>query len=145
MADQKANMLLGVSSVVLALVVRDGNLANLQPPMLILCLTVFLSALFCLLAVLPAVGNRPPSAGKDSAPNLLFFGVFTELEEPDFQARLRDVMVSEEDICATMVRDIYQQGMVLKAKKYRYLGYAYRIFITGLLITFVTLAFTLPL
>lgn len=143
MADQKANMLLGVSSVVMALVVREGTMSGMKPPLIILCITVFLAALCCLLAVLPAVGKSPPSGGKSMPPNLLFFGMFTDLEEPEFQAQISKVLVSDEAIYAAMVRDVYQQGIVLRAKKYRYLGYAYRIFIIGLLLTFAALALTL--
>ena len=36
-----------------------------------------------------------------------------------------------------MARDIYQNGMVLQRKKYRMLGYAYRIFLVGLVASFV--------
>jgi hypothetical protein len=36
-----------------------------------------------------------------------------------------------------MARDIYQNGQVLERKKYRLLGYAYRIFLVGLTASFV--------
>lgn len=143
MADQKANMLLGVSSVVLALVVREGSLAGMKPPLLILCLTVFLAALCCLMAVLPSVGRRPPSSVPTLPANLLFFGVFTDMDEAAFQAEIRHLIGSDEKIYAAMARDVYQQGLVLRAKKYRWLGHAYRIFIGGLLLTFAALALTL--
>lgn len=142
MADQKANMLLGVSSVVLALVVREGTLAGLKPPLVILCITVFLSALCCLFAVLPATGARPPSGPQALPRNLLFFGAFTEMDEAQFQAEIRTLINSDEAIYAAMARDVYQQGLVLRAKKYRWLGHAYRIFIAGLLLTFAALAAT---
>ena len=35
-----------------------------------------------------------------------------------------------------MARDIYQNGTVLQTKKYRLLGYAYRIFLVGLVASF---------
>ena len=143
MADQKANMLLGVSSVVLALVVREGTLTGMKPPLLILCMTVFLAALCCLMAVLPSTGPRPPSAGLAPSPNLLFFGVFTEMDEPAFQAEIRNLINSDTAIYAAMARDVYQQGQVLRAKKYRWLRHAYRIFIGGLILTFAALALTL--
>jgi hypothetical protein len=37
-----------------------------------------------------------------------------------------------------MLRDIYQNGQVLQRKKYRLLGYAYRIFLVGLTVTLIT-------
>jgi hypothetical protein len=36
-----------------------------------------------------------------------------------------------------MARDIYQNGLVLERKKYRMLGYAYRIFLAGLTASFI--------
>ena len=47
------------------------------------------------------------------------------------KARLR----SEEDIYETMLRDTYQNGIVLARRKYRYLAYAYRLFVVGLTLT----------
>lgn len=140
MADQKASMLLAVTSVMLALVVRNGTLVNLKPPLLILTVTAFLAALCCMVAVLPAVGRAPTRAPlPDFKPNLLFFGVFAELPEAEFQAEMQRIMASDQGIYAAMLRDVHQQGLVLKTKKYRFLGYAYRIFIAGTVLTLVAL------
>ncbi len=139
-ADQKASMLMAVASVMLALVVRNGTLVNLKPPLLILTITAFLAALCCMLAVLPAVGRSPTrKVQPDFTPNLLFFGVFAELPEADFRAQMRGVMASDVAIYDAMLRDVHQQGLVLKTKKYRFLGYAYRIFIVGIVLTLAAL------
>jgi hypothetical protein len=37
-----------------------------------------------------------------------------------------------------MVRDVHQQGVLLKRKKYFWLGWAYRVFIVGLVLTLLT-------
>lgn len=140
MADQKANMLLGVASVMLALVVRNGTLVNLQPPLLILTLTAFFAALCCMGAVIPAFGRKPPRVtNPDLKPNMLFFGVFAELEEREFQDHMLKIMETDDGIYEAMLHDVYQQGLVLKLKKYRYLGYAYRIFIIGIVLTLAAL------
>ena len=36
-----------------------------------------------------------------------------------------------------MLRDIYQMGAILGRKKYRFLGWAYRVFLIGLTLTFL--------
>jgi hypothetical protein len=36
-----------------------------------------------------------------------------------------------------MILDIYQMGKLLHEKKYKYLGYSYRIFLAGLISTFL--------
>ena len=45
---------------------------------------------------------------------------------------------SDETIFRMMLHDVYQNGTVLQRKKYRYLGFAYRIFMVGLCLTVVT-------
>jgi hypothetical protein len=40
-----------------------------------------------------------------------------------------------------MARDIYQNGTVLRRKKYRYLALAYRTFLIGMVLTILTFAF----
>ncbi|MGQ3065375.1 MAG: Pycsar system effector family protein [Sphingopyxis sp.] len=40
----------------------------------------------------------------------------------------------------TMLRDTYQNGVVLARRKYRYLAYAYRLFVVGLTLTFIAFA-----
>lgn len=146
MADQKANMLLGVASVVLALVVREGTLVGLKPPVLVLAASSFIAALCCMLAVVPAIGRpRAPQGTALAEPNILFFGVFAELSEAEFLARMRVIMASDTAIYAAMVRDVHQQGLLLKRKKYFFLGWAYRAFIVGLLLTLITFLIDLAL
>ncbi len=41
-------------------------------------------------------------------------------------------------IHASIIRDIYQNGRVLSRKKYRLLGYAYRMLLGGLIAGFLT-------
>ena len=45
---------------------------------------------------------------------------------------------ADETVFRTMLHDVYQNGQVLQAKKYKYLGRAYRIFIAGLSLTMLT-------
>ena len=63
---------------------------------------------------------------------MLFFGSFTQLSEEDFTEQIVSRLKSDDSIYRTMAHDIYQNGMVLQNKKYRLLGYAYRIFLVGL-------------
>ena len=44
-----------------------------------------------------------------------------------------------------MLRDIYQNGQVLKRRKYRFLGYAYGLFIAGLVATLAAFGVELAL
>ncbi len=134
MADQKANILIGVNSVVFALVVRSP--ATMSLPMLVLAAASLLGALLCMLAVVPTVGRTPPSL-RAVEPNMLFFGAFADHGEPAFQAYMAGLAADEEAMRRAMVRDIYQIGLVLRNKKYRFLTLGYRVFMVGLAASFV--------
>jgi hypothetical protein len=127
MADQKASILVGAAFVIFTIAAGHSDGKGAPLPLLILGGTAFLSAVFAVLAILPAVGYR-----KRAPLNLMFFGSFAGLEEEDYIERLLAEMRTDEGIYRTMARDIYQNGAVLARKKYRMLGWAYRIFLAGL-------------
>ena len=62
---------------------------------------------------------------------MLFFGIFTRMGEEEFIDAVTARLQTTTRIYRTMARDIYQNGTVLQNKKYRLLGYAYRIFLVG--------------
>ena len=127
MADQKASILMGAAFVIFTIAVGHSDGRGAPLPLLILGGAAFLSAVCAVLAILPAVHYR-----KRAPLNLMFFGSFTQLDEEEYIERLLAQMGSDEAIYRTMARDIYQNGSVLAHKKYRLLGWAYRIFLVGL-------------
>ena len=131
MADQKASIIIGVNSVVFALVVKE---AATNPALLVLAATSGLAAVLCMLAVLPKLGG---SKGPVPPPNLLFFGGFTQISEADWIDWLERTNADDHAIQVAMARDVYQLGQVLAQKKYKYLGWGYRVIIGGLIATFV--------
>lgn len=135
MADQKANMLLAATFVIFTISVGQARNMTAPLPLLVLAAASFLSAVFAILAVLPA--TRYPTGGKI---NLLFFGSFTQLDEEEYLDRLTAEMADDETAYRMMARDIYQNGVVLARKKYRLLGYAYRTFLSGLTMSFLAFA-----
>lgn len=135
MADQKANMVMGAAFVVFTLSVGQLRTGTMLLPVAILAAGAFVAAVFAILSVLPKVTHVDGPIGDDA--NILFFGVFTSLTEEAFIDRVVDRLDDDEKIYRTMLRDIYQNGQVLQAKKYRYLGYAYRAFLTGLCLSLI--------
>ena len=127
MADQKASILMGATFVIFTITIGQSRGGDAPLPLLILGGAAFLSAVFAILAILPAIHYR--GAGPD---NLLFFGSFTQLDEADWTDRLVERLQGDESIYRTMLHDLYQNGVVLERKKYRMLGWAYRIFLAGL-------------
>lgn len=133
MADQKASILMGATFLVFSISVSRSLAGDLPYALAILAVFAFLSSLCAVLAVLPSVGKAPEGV----RPNLMFFGHFSELDEDEWMQSVLDQLHHDDHVFRVMLHDIYQNGQVLQCRKYRYLSYAYRIFIVGL---FVTLA-----
>ena len=127
MADQKANILLAATFVIFTIAIGQVREMADPLPLLILGGGAFFSAIFAVLAVLPAWHFR--TGGKL---NLLFFGSFSQLGEEEYLDRVMEQVEQDETAYRMMARDLYQNGVVLERKKYRLLGYAYRIFLAGL-------------
>lgn len=134
MADAKASMLMGATFLVFTISIGQASHGHLPWSLTILAMSAFSSALCAMLAVLPAVGQ--PSQKSN---NKLFFGHFSQMTEEEWITSLLPELQADETIFRTMMRDTYQNGLVLQRKKYRLLGYAYRIFLVGMCLT--TLAF----
>lgn len=133
MADTKASILMGATFVIFTITIGQAHGSTPPLPLLILGAAAFFAAVFAVLAILPATHMQ-----RRRAPlNLLFFGSFTQLDEEDYINRLTAELHSDEAIYRTMARDIYQNGVVLERKKYRLLGYAYRVFLLGLTASFI--------
>ncbi|MDF0545990.1 DUF5706 domain-containing protein [Sphingobium sp. H39-3-25] len=135
MADQKANMVMGAAFVVFTLSVGQFRAGTMLLPVAILAGGAMVAAIFAILSVLPKVTRIDGPIGDDA--NIMFFGIFTSLTEDAFIDRIVDRLDDDEKIYRTMLRDIYQNGQVLNGKKYRYLGFAYRAFLTGLCLSFI--------
>ena len=138
MADQKASILMGATFVIFTITV--GHTANngIPPlPLTILGAFAFVSAVLAVLVLLPALGSgRAPL-------NLLFFGSFVDLDEDEYVERLRTRIATDPGAFELIARDIYQNGQVLRRKKYRLLGWAYRVFLLGLVLSFVAFLWVL--
>jgi ABC-type Fe3+-siderophore transport system permease subunit len=128
MADTKASILMGATFVIFTITIGQARQGGAPIPLLILGGAAFFAAICTVLAVLPLTRNRRPTAQS----NLLFFGVFSQMSEEEFTEALLARLTTEDDLYRTMARDIHQAGSVLQNKKYRFLGYAYRIFLAGL-------------
>ena len=134
MADQKASILMGATFVVFTIAIGQASRGQFTLSLLVLAASAFVAAMCAVMAILPSIGG--PKATQ-TAPNLLFFGVFSQLSEDEFADRVLAELGDDERIYRTMLRDIHQNGMVLQHKKYRFLGLAYRVFLGGLTLTFV--------
>lgn len=139
MADQKASILLGATFLVFSLSISRALAGNMPHALSVLAAFSFASSLCAVLAVLPSVSSPDADRPKGKA-NLLFFGHFASRDEEEWTADLLDALETDESVFRTMAHDLYQNGQVLQAKKFRYLSFAYWLFIAGLVVTLVVFA-----
>lgn len=137
MADQKASILMGATFLVFSISVSRSLTGDLPWSLALLAAFAFASSLCAVMAVLPSIGKPKGPAPK---PNPLFFASFANRNEDEWREEVLELLKGDEEVFATMLHDIYQNGVVLHHKKYRYLTIAYRIFIIGLVITMVSFA-----
>jgi len=128
MADAKASILMGATFVIFTITIGQARTGAAPLPLLILGGAAFFAAICAVLAVLPMTRGRKPAGER----NILFFGVFSQMSEDEFVEEIMSRLRTEDSLYRTMARDIHQAGSVLQNKKYRFLGIAYRIFLTGL-------------
>lgn len=134
MADQKASILMGATFVVFTISVGQASRDGLSPALIVLIAFAFISAVLAVIAIMPAVGTQ-----RNASRNVMFFGYFTQLPEEEFIDTMLDKLDCDENLYRAMLHDMYQNGQVLQNKKYRFLGYAYRSFLLGLVLTTIFL------
>jgi hypothetical protein len=134
MADNKASMLMGAIFLAFTISLGQASDGALPLPLLVLAPFSALSAVFAVMVVMPTF--RPPklASGKE---NLLFFGVFADLDEDAWADQVIERLRTDETMFRTMLRDVWQNGRVLRRKKYRFLALAYWTFLTGFLAALV--------
>lgn len=140
MADNKANILLTVNSIILsvviALLVRKLNDSeHLAAPTFILLLVSLATIVVAILATRPKIPggtfNQQDVDNKDV--NLLFFGNFYKMGLQEYAEVMKKVMNDRDFLYGTLTKDVYSQGVVL-GRKYRLLRLAYNIFMFGMIV-----------
>ncbi len=140
MADTKANIMITVCSIVLTVGVTQLSSPLLRWPLVLLTVSTFCALLLSILAVVPS-GRYPKRADGTTGPgvpgfNPLFFGHFAHLTPDRFATELARVLSDDARIYEAIARDLWGQGFVLARKKYRFLRWAYTVFLVG---TFMTI------
>lgn len=138
MADQKANIIIGFSSVILSVGITQLGSGPILWAVPVLTVFSGIALVFAVQAVTPRF-RRQEHPDKQSTANPLFFGHFTELSLEEYEQEMEEILAEDAAIYRTVVRDIYQLGQLLKYKKYRYLAISYRFFWIGIVTALVAL------
>ena len=142
LADQKANVIIGIVAVTLTLLFTNTTfLQNLSQPLLTLLFFSVLAELFALffalIVMMPKSVKKVDQGHVDTIENPLFFGHLTQHKETEYVNYIIENIDNNLAARQHMARDIYQTGLVLK-RKYKYLKYAYALAASGI-VTFVIL------
>jgi hypothetical protein len=140
MADTKASILMGATFLVFTISVGQASNGTMPLALGVLALFAFISAMCAVFAVLPSVSSPTSARLNDGKPNKLFFGYFTHMDEDAWTESILDELHADETVFRTMLHDVYQNGLVLQRKKYKFLAYAYKSFMIGLTLTAITFA-----
>ncbi len=144
MADNKANILITINSIILSVVVsvlvrkleEDPRLVG---PTIMLVSVCLATIVFAILATRPNVsaGRFTRDDIKNKKTNLLFFGNFHGMNVEDYEWSMKQMMKDADYLYGSLIKDIYYLGKVL-GKKYRFLRIAYNIFMFGFVISILS-------
>ncbi|MBK1440059.1 HD domain-containing protein [Parapedobacter sp. ISTM3] len=144
MADNKANILLTVNSIILSVVIallvrKLEDAEHLAAPTFVLLLVSLSTIVVAILATRPKIpgGMFSQDDVDKKAVNLLFFGNFYKMGLDEYASGMKKVMEDRDFLYGTLTRDVYSQGVVL-GRKYRLLRLAYNIFMYGMIISVLT-------
>jgi predicted metal-dependent HD superfamily phosphohydrolase len=140
-ADNKANILISINSIVLTVVVSMGIGKISDYPVITLPSIVFVGT--CLITIIFAILSTRPkiSSGKftkddihNKKVNLLFFGNFYNMKAEEYDWAIKEMMKDSNYLYSSMIRDQYSLGRVI-GKKYRLLRVAYTVFMIGIIVS----------
>ncbi len=145
-ADNKANILISINSIILTVLVSMGIGRVADYPNIIIPGVVFLST--CLVTIIFAILSTRPkiSSGKfteedihNKKVNLLFFGNFYNMTMNEYEWAVKEMMKDSNYLYSSMIRDQYSLGKVI-GRKYQLLRVAYTVFMIGLIVSCILFA-----
>ena len=143
MADNKANILISVNSIIISIIISGliktlDNHPHLVVPTYIILVINVVTIVFAIFALRPNVtkGKFTRKDIEEKNTNLLFFGNFHGMQRNDYKWGMVEMMNDSNYLYSSLIDDIYFLGKVL-GKKYRYLRFAYNIFMYGIIVAVI--------
>lgn len=131
-ADLKANILITVTSILLSVAITRVGDPDLRPALITVMVFLFAALLAAAAAVVPKLTRRgrvlsEPPPGFDP----LFFGHFGAIPKERYLEEMAVVLHDDASVYHTLVSNLHNQGAYLLYAKYRFLGLAYVVFLSG--------------
>ena len=137
MADQKANIMITVASIVFSITIANLDNEVMRWPLLAFAFGSFFSLLFAIFAIIPST-DYPKQKGSNEIDrdsplfNPLFFGHFAHLPIEEYKEDYANTLMTDDKVYDAMAGDIYGQGKVLALSKYKFLKWSYTSFLWGM-------------
>jgi hypothetical protein len=137
MADQKANIMITVASIVFSITIANLDNEVMKWPLLTFAVGSFFSLLFAIFAIIPSTDYPTKKGSKEidrESPlfNPLFFGHFAHLPIEEYKEDYAKTLMTDDKVYDAMAGDIYGQGKVLALGKYKFLKWSYTSFLWGM-------------
>ena len=143
MADNKANIMISVNTIILSVVVsvlirKLYEYPNLVIPTILLVVVCLTAIVLAILATRPNVssGVFTDTDVKEQKTSLLFFGNFHKMKLARYEWGMKEMMKDGEYLYGSMIKDIYFLGVVL-GKKYKLLRLCYTTFMIGFVVSII--------
>jgi hypothetical protein len=147
MADNKANIMISINSIILSVIVtvlirKLEEYPHLIAPTLIMTVVCLTTIVFAILSTRPNVtkGRFTREDIHNKKTNLLFFGNFHNMSLEDYEWGMKQMINDPDYIYSSLIRDIYFLGAVL-GKKYKMLRIAYTFFMFGFVFAVLSFIF----
>ena len=137
MADQKANIMITVGSIVFSVTVANLDNEVMKWPLLFFAFGCTISLLAAIFAIIPQTGY-PKKPGSDEidrespAFNPLFFGHFAHKPIEEYKEDYAETLMTDDRIYDALAGDIYGIGTTLMNNKYKWLRRSYMAFLVGM-------------
>lgn len=146
MADNKANILISVNSIIISVILTVLFRKLQDEPYLTIPAILFLLVAVATI-VISILATRPKISGgtfthediAEKKTNLLFFGNFHKASFEDYNTAMRNMMVDTDYLYGSLIKDIYHLGTVL-GRKYQLIRLAYNIFMIGIVVSVIAFA-----
>ena len=133
MADVKANMMLTLGALVITFSIGYLEDPFLRWPVIVMILFCIMTILSAAYAVMPKIDWQKRPDLNDHNCNILFFGTFLNLDYDEYTGMMDQVIHDPARVYEAQMREIYDLGLYLGHKKYRYIRIAYQSFLIGLI------------
>jgi predicted metal-dependent HD superfamily phosphohydrolase len=140
-ADNKANILISINSIVLTVLLSIGigkisDYPVITFPAIVFVTTCLVTIVFAILSTRPKIssGQFTKEDIHNKKVNLLFFGNFYNMELEEYEWAVKEMMNDNNYLYSSMIWDQYNLGKVI-SQKYKLLRIAYTVFMIGLILS----------